>query len=41
MATERLNKLGVLLEENGRINDLLRSMRDSAYQQQLLEEFGL
>ena len=40
-ATERLNKLGVLLEEAGRVDDLLRSMRDPAYQQYLLEEFGL
>ena len=38
---ERLNKLGVLLEEAGRVDDLLRSMRDPAYQQYLLEEFGL
>ena len=38
---ERLNKLGVLLEEAGRVDDLLRSLRDPAYQQQLLEEFGL
>ena len=40
-ATERLNKLGILLEEAGREKDAFRAMRDPAYQQQLLEEFGL
>ena len=40
-AAVRLNTLGILLEEAGRINDLLRSMKDPAFQQQLLEEFGL
>lgn len=38
---ERLNRLGMLLEKAGRVDDLLRSMREPAYQQQLLEEFGL
>ena len=37
----RLNKLGLLLREAGRVDDLFRSMEDPAYQQQLLEEFGL
>lgn len=40
-ASERLNKLGQLLEDEGRVTDLLRSMRDPAYQQRLLDEFGL
>lgn len=40
-ATERLNKLGLLLRDAGRVDDLFRSMADSAFQQQLLEEFGL
>ena len=38
---ERLNKLGLLLRAAGRTDDLFRSMEDSAYQQLLLEEFGL
>ncbi len=38
---ERLNRLGIMLEEAGRVNDLLRSMKDPDYQRQLLEEFGL
>ncbi len=38
---ERLNQLGILLEEAGREKDVFRAMRDPAYQQQLLEEFGL
>ena len=41
VASERLNKLGQYLEDSGRVKDLLRSMRDPAYQQQLFEEFGL
>ena len=41
VASERLNKLGQYLEDAGRVKDLLRSMRDPAYQQQLFEEFGL
>jgi len=40
-AAERLNRLGLLLEEAGREKDAFRAMRDPAYQQQLLEEFGL
>ncbi len=38
---ERLNKLNKLLRDSGRNEDLFRSMDDPAYQQQLLEEFGL
>ena len=38
---ERLNKLNLLLKEAGRTDDLFRSMEDPAFQQQLLEEFGL
>jgi len=38
---ERLNKLNKLLRDAGRNEDLFRSMEDPAYQQQLLEEFGL
>ncbi len=38
---ERLNKLGLLLKEAGRVEDAFRAMEDPAYQQQLLEEFGL
>lgn len=40
-AVERMNKLGQILEDAGRVNDLLRSMRDPDYQKQLFEEFGL
>ena len=40
-AVERMNKLGQILEDAGRVNDLLRSMRDPAFQKQLFEEFGL
>ena len=40
-AVERMNKLGEILEDAGRVNDLLRSMRDPAFQKQLFEEFGL
>ena len=36
-ATERLNKLGILLEEAGREKDVFHAMRDPAFQQQLLE----
>ena len=38
---ERLNRLGIMLEEAGRVNDLLRSMKEPDFQQKLLEEFGL
>ena len=38
---ERINKLGLQLKAAGRLDDLFRSMEDTAYQQQLLEEFGL
>jgi len=38
---ERLNRLTAVLIEEDRIADLARSAADSAYQQQLLEEFGL
>ena len=37
----RLNQLNKLLRDAGRNEDLFRSMDDPAYQQQLLEEFGL
>jgi len=37
----RLNKLGLLLQAAGRADDYFRSMEDPAFQQQLLEEFGL
>lgn len=40
-ATERLNKLTALLLEEGRTEDLKKSVNDPAFQQQLLEEFGL
>ncbi len=40
-ATERLNKLNDVLMEAGRIEDLKKSWKDTAFQQQLLEEFGL
>ena len=40
-ATERLNRLNDLLVESDRLEDLKRSTKDPAYQQQLLEEFGL
>ena len=40
-ALERLNKLNILLNGAGRTEDLFRSMEDPAYQQKLLEEFGL
>ena len=40
-ALERLNKLNLLLKGAGRTEDLFRSMEDPAYQQKLLEEFGL
>ncbi len=40
-AMERVNKLNLLLKDAGRMDDLFRSMEDPAYQQQLLEEFGL
>ena len=38
---KRLNKLNDLLLEADRIEDLKRATKDPAYQQQLLEEFGL
>ena len=37
----RLNQLNKLLRDAGRNEELFRSMDDPAYQQQLLEEFGL
>ena len=40
-ATERLNKLNLLLKDAGHTEDLFRSMEDPVYQQQLFEEFGL
>lgn len=40
-ATDRLNKLNNLLLDAGRMDDLKKSLNDSAYQQQLLAEFGL
>lgn len=40
-ALERLNKLNDLLLDAGRTSDLKKSTKDPAYQQQLLEEFGL
>ena len=38
---ERLNRLNMLLIQQGRIEDLEKSLTDTAFQQQLLEEFGL
>ena len=38
---ERINKLGLQLKAAGRLDDLFHSMEDTAYQQQLLEEFKL
>ncbi len=38
---ERLNKLNLRMLELGRVDDLQRSFTDAAYQQQLLEEFGI
>ena len=40
-ALERLKKLGLLLKDAGRADDAFRAMADSAFQQQLLEEFDL
>ena len=40
-ALDRLNKLTGLLLDLGRTADLKRGSKDSAYQQQLFEEFGL
>lgn len=40
-ATERLNKLNDLLLEADRIADLKRAAKEPAFQQLLLEEFGL
>lgn len=39
--TERLNKLNSLLLENGRFEDLKKSLTDIAFQEALLKEFGL
>ena len=39
--TERLNKLLVLLAEDGRLEDAVKAASDPVFQQQLLEEFGL
>ncbi len=36
-----LNKLNDLLLEDGRIEDLKRSTKDSDFQQKLLDEYGL
>ena len=38
---ETLNKLNDLLLESGRLDDLKKSLKDKAFQQNLLEEFGL
>ena len=38
---ERLNKLLVHLAEDGRLEDAVKAASDPAFQQQLLEEFGL
>ncbi|MBQ8563684.1 MAG: hypothetical protein IJ443_07325 [Firmicutes bacterium] len=37
----RINRLNQLLKEAGRIDDLLRALDESDFQEQLLEEFGL
>ena len=39
--TMRLNKLKSILADYGRIEDLVRAAKDPAFQQQLLEEFGI
>ena len=39
--TEQLNKLNMLLIRQGRMADLEKSLTDTVFQQQLLEEFGL
>lgn len=38
---ERLNKLTLLLAEQGRMDDIVRAARDKEYQEQLLNEFNL
>ena len=40
-STERLNKLLVLLAEQGRIDEAVSAAKDAELQQKLLEEFGL
>lgn len=37
----KINKLGKCLIEEGRLEDLVRSLSDSVYQNQLFEEFGI
>lgn len=36
-----VNRLNVLLEEAGRIEDILKASRDEEYQKKLFEEFGI
>lgn len=38
---ERLNKLTLLLAEQGRMDDIVRAAKDKEYQEQLLNEFNL
>ena len=40
-ATERLNKLLVLLADQGRIDEAVKAASDADFQKKLLEEFGL
>jgi len=40
-ATERLNKLTVLLAGQGRVDDLIKAASDGEFQKKLLQEFGL
>jgi len=40
-ATGKLNKLTVLLAEQGRMEDIVRAAKEPEFQKQLLEEFGL
>ena len=37
----RINKLIVLLTDQGRIDDLIKAATDTEFQEKLLEEFGL
>ncbi|MBQ7933622.1 MAG: Rpn family recombination-promoting nuclease/putative transposase [Lachnospiraceae bacterium] len=38
---EKVNELNIILVETGRLDDLVKAAKDSAFQNQLFEEFGL
>lgn len=38
---ERVNRLIILLTENGRNGDIMRSVSDREYQRKLFEEYGI